>query len=126
MKRVLVDLEFFFKASVPMVFEYVSSPEGLTRWFCDEVIVKDEIFEFYWNGSNEKARVIDYDDDYRISFHWEEAEEQKEYLEFKVYKSPITNETILNIKEFCDSDEVSDISELWASQVAELRKLLGG
>jgi uncharacterized protein YndB with AHSA1/START domain len=126
MKRVLVDLEFFFRSSVPMVFEYVSSPEGLSRWFCDKVLVKDEIYDFFWEDSHEKAKVLDFDDDHKIIFHWEDAEEQKEYLEFCVYKSPITNQTILNIKEYCDEDEVSDVSELWESQVEELRKLLGG
>ncbi|MGE5355795.1 MAG: START-like domain-containing protein [Deltaproteobacteria bacterium] len=126
MKRVLVDLEFFFRASVSMVFEYVSSPEGLTRWFCEKVIVKDDVYDFFWEDAHEKARILDYEDDYKIVFHWEDAEEQKEYLEFCVYKSPITNQTIFNIKEYCDEDEVMDITELWESQVEELRKLLGG
>jgi uncharacterized protein YndB with AHSA1/START domain len=102
------------------------SPEGLSRWFCDKVLVKDEIYDFFWEDSHEKAKVLDFDDDHKIIFHWEDAEEQKEYLEFCVYKSPITNQTILNIKEYCDEDEVSDVSELWESQVEELRKLLGG
>ena len=126
MKRVIVELEFFFRASVPMLYDYVSTPEGLTRWFCDEVIVKDGVYEFYWDNSIEKARVIDKVIDSKIVFHWEEAEEEKEYLEFEVFKSPITNETILKVKEFCDSDEIDDVTELWESQVEELRKLLGG
>lgn len=125
MKRELVELEFFFKASLPLVFEYVSSEEGLIRWFCDAIIVRDEIYEFYWNNSSERARIIEYDDDKRVVFKWEDADDPDEYLKFEVYKSPVTNETIFKVSEFCDADEVEDTIELWESQVVELMKLLG-
>jgi uncharacterized protein YndB with AHSA1/START domain len=125
MKRVVVELEFFLRASVPMVFEYVSTSEGLSRWFCDAVIVKDDVFEFHWEGAFETARIINVEHDKKIVFHWEESEEEKDYIELEVHKSPITNETILRIKECCYEDEVSDVSELWESQVEELKKLLG-
>lgn len=126
MKRELVELEFFFRASLPMVFEYVSSEEGLIRWFCDEIIVRDEIYEFYWNNSSERAKVVEFDDENKIVFRWEDADDPEEYLKFEVYKSPVTNETILKVSEFCDTDEVEDTIELWESQVSELIKLLGG
>jgi uncharacterized protein YndB with AHSA1/START domain len=125
MKRELVELEFFFKASLSMVFEYVSSEEGLIRWFCDEIMVRDEIYEFYWNDSSERARIVEFDDEKRIVFRWEDADDPEEYLKFEVYKSPVTNETIFKVSEFCDSDEVEDTIELWESQVGELMKLLG-
>lgn len=109
-----------------MVFEYVSSEEGLIRWFCDEIIVRDEIYEFYWNNSSERAKVVEFDDENKIVFRWEDADDPEEYLKFEVYKSPVTNETILKVSEFCDTDEVEDTIELWESQVSELIKLLGG
>lgn len=125
MKRVVVELEFFLRASVPMVFEYISTPEGLSRWFCDEIFVKDEVYEFHWEDAVETARIIDFEDYKKIVFHWEESEEEKDYMELEVHKSPITNDTILRIKECCYEDEVLDVSELWESQVEGLKKLLG-
>ena len=126
MNRVLIELEYFFKSSVQMVFDYVSTPEGLTRWFCNNLIIKDHEYQFYWEGAFENATLIDFQEDEKIVFHWETAESNSEYLEFNVSKSPITNETVLQIKEFCNEDEVEDNAELWDSQIDELKKLLGG
>ena len=43
-----------------------------------------------------------------------------------MYKSPITNETILKITDFSDSDELEDQIQLWESQIDELKKAIGG
>lgn len=125
MKRISFELEFFFKSSVSMVFEYVSTSEGLSMWFCDSVMEVDDKFEFFWEGNSENAILTEYVHDEKVVFKWEDAANQSEFLEFKVFKSPITNDTILTVKEFCDEDELDDVTELWNSQISELRSILG-
>ena len=48
-----------------------------------------------------------------------EKRSDDEYLEFRMYKSDITNETILEITDFCDDDEVDEVEGfmeyLWQS-----------
>ena len=61
----------------------------------------------------------------RVRFHWENAEEG-EFLEFRMYKSPVTNETVLEITDFCDDDEVDDQKALWETQIKALRIETGG
>jgi uncharacterized protein YndB with AHSA1/START domain len=126
MGRVSFEIEFIFKASPAMLYNFLTSPEGLVRWFCDAVDIHNDIYDFYWDGSVESAELIDDIEEERLRFHWMEAEEPGEFFEFIMYKSEITNETILKIVDFCDRDELDEQKELWSSQIAELQKAIGG
>ncbi|HLO53022.1 MAG TPA: START-like domain-containing protein [Saprospiraceae bacterium] len=126
MKRVKLDLEFIFRASPAIIYTFITTSECLVRWYCDEVDITNETFTFYWSGSSEVAYLIDDIEEERVRMKWEDADDPEEYLEFRMYKSDITNETILEITDYCDADEVQEISDLWATQMVELKKECGG
>jgi len=126
MKRVKLDLEFIFRASPAIIYTFITTSECLVRWYCDEVDITKDTFTFYWSGSNEVAYLIDDIEEERVRMKWEDAEDPEEYLEFRMYKSDVTNETVLEITDYCDADEVQEISDLWATQVVELKKECGG
>jgi uncharacterized protein YndB with AHSA1/START domain len=126
MKRVKLDLEFIFRASPAIIYTFITTSECLVRWYCDEVDITNDTFTFYWSGSSEVAYLIDDIEEERVRMKWEDADDPEEYLEFRMYKSDITNETILEITDFCDADEVQEISDLWATQMVELKKECGG
>ena len=119
-------MEFLFKASPAILYKFFTTPSCLVRWFCDEVDIQGESFTFYWSGSAEEAELIEHEEDKRLRFQWEDAEEDGEYFEFSFSKSPVTGETILLITDFCDEDEVDDQKQLWESQMEDLRKETGG
>ena len=126
MKRVKIDLEFIFRASPTILYKFLTTPSCLIRWFCDEVDIQGEVYTFVWSGAEEVATMIDDIEDERIRFKWEDADDEDEYLEFRMRKSPVTNETILEITDYCDEDEIEDQSQLWKSQVKVLRQETGG
>ena len=125
MKRVSFQLEFIFRASPTILYKFLTTPACLVRWFCDAVDVKEDEYVFEWSGYEEVAFVIDDIEEERLRFQWEEAPDN-EYLEFRLDISPVTNETILSITDFCDDDEVEDQKKLWANQVDNLRRETGG
>jgi len=125
MKRVICEMEFIFRASPTILYKFLTTPSCLIRWFCDEVDIQGDTFTFSWSGSEEIAELIDDIEDERLRFEWEDGEEG-EYLEFRMRKSPVTNETVLEITDYCDSDEVDDQRQLWESQVKVLRQETGG
>lgn len=127
MKRVKYDLEYIFRASPAILYTFLTSPTGLVRWFCDEVdITSDDVFTFSWEGSEEVA-VLDEDiEEERVRFKWEDADDEEEYLEFRMYKSKITNETVFEITEWADEDEVQDQKDYWARLTEQLRFECGG
>jgi uncharacterized protein YndB with AHSA1/START domain len=126
MKRVKIDLEFIFKASPAILYTFITTPACIVRWFCDSVDIEDDIFSFGWEGSEENAEMVDDIEEERVRFKWEDADNEEEYLEFRMYKSDITNETILEITDFCDDDEVESTTDLWTSQMATLKTECGG
>jgi uncharacterized protein YndB with AHSA1/START domain len=125
MDRVRFTEEFIFRASPAIVYKFLSTPACLTRWFCDEVDISGEEYTFVWSGAAEVATLIDDYEDEFLRFQWDGAEDE-EYLEFKMYKSPVTGETILEVSDFCDEDELEDQRQLWQTQIESMRSAMGG
>jgi len=126
MKRVRLELEFIYRASPTIVYNFVTSPACLVRWYCDEVDINNESYQFYWTGSSETATLIDDIEEERVKFKWDHAVDPDEFLEFRIYKADITNETILEITDFCDEDEVQETKDLWTALMIEMKKECGG
>lgn len=125
MKRVSFEMEFIFRASPAILYTFLTTPACLVRWFCDGVDINSDVYTFNWDGAEENAEMIDDIQEERVRFQWEDADEG-EYLEFRMYKSGVTNETILEITDFCDDDEVDSQMDLWRTQMQSLKTECGG
>ena len=124
MKRVKITLEFIFRASPTILYQFLTTPSCLIRWFCDEADIQDKVYTFIWSGTEEVATLIEDNENEKLRFQWEDADEN-EFLEFNFSTSPVTNETILEIIDYCDEDEVDDQKQLWESQIQVLRQETG-
>jgi hypothetical protein len=60
-----------------------------------------------------------------VRFRWTEAEYDNEYLEFNITEAPVTGETILEVIDFCDNDELADQRQLWDTQIQRLQRETG-
>ena len=125
MKRVSFEMEFIFRASPAILYTFLTTPACLVRWFCDGVDINSDVFTFTWDGADENAEMVDDIQEERVRFKWEDAEDN-EYLEFRMYKSGVTNETVLELTDFCDDDEVDSQQDLWNTQMTVLRSECGG
>lgn len=125
MARVKIELEFLFRASPGILYQFLTTPSCLTRWFCDEVDINGDHYAFYWGNAFESADLIDDIEEERLRFHWDDADEG-EYLEFRIKESPVTGETILEVTDFCDDGEQEDQRKLWQTQVQRLQHATGG
>ena len=124
MAKQLYTLEFPVRCSPVILYEFLSTPAGLQEWFADKVDDRDNVFSFTWNGSTDKAEVLEKEQDKFIRFHWLHMPKE-EFFEFKIEKSEVTNQTILVIKDFAEKKEIKDQSMLWDYQVKELFHRLG-
>ena len=123
-KKVQYTLEYPVRCSPTILYEFLSTPAGLQEWFADKVDEREGMFSFSWNGSVERAQVIETELDKFIRFHWLTAPAD-EFFEFRIEKSEVTNQTILVIKDFAEKKEVTDQSQLWEYQVKDLFHRLG-
>lgn len=123
-QKQLYTLEFPVRCSPSILYEFLATPSGLQEWFADKVDEKDDVFSFVWNGSADKANVLEREQDKFIRFHWSHTPDG-EFFEFRIDKSEITNQTILVISDFAEKKEIKDQSMLWDYQVKELFHRLG-
>ena len=54
--KVRYEIEFPINSSPQLLYQYISTPSGLSEWFADDVNSRGEFFTFIWNDSEEKAR----------------------------------------------------------------------
>lgn len=126
MDRVQIKVEELFKSSPAMLFQFITDPACLVRWFCDEADQEGNLYSFTWNGATEEANLIDAIEDQSIRFQWVDAEDPREYLEFRMYKAGVTEQTVLEVSDFCDADDIKDSKSLWVTQLQQLRQEIGG
>ncbi len=125
MSRVKIEMEFIFRASPNIIYQFLTQPENLVRWFAEGVDINDDEYTFTWDGSSESARLIDDIEEERLRFKWNDSDPE-EYYEFRMYISDITRQTILEITDFSDDDESKEQQDLWSTQIEELRLACGG
>ncbi len=123
-KKQLYTLEYPVRCSPSILYEFLATPAGMQEWFADKVDERDNVFSFSWNGSIEKAEVMEREQDKHIKFKWLDSPKE-EYFEFKIEKTEITNQTVLIIKDFAEKNEIKDQSRLWEYQVKDLFHRLG-
>lgn len=123
-KKTLFSLEYPVRCSPAILYNFLSTAAGLQEWFAEKVDEQDGIFTFGWNGTEDEARVLDYEENVFIRYQWLYSTKD-EYFEFRINKSDITNQTILIISDFADKKEIKDQSQLWEFQVKELLHRIG-
>ena len=127
LEKVQFQLEIPLNSSKGVLFNCISTPSGLAEWFCDDVNIKKDVHIFFWDGSEESARMISKKKDEFVRFRWLEAEEEGEdtFFELRIRVDDLTRENSLVITDFADDDEVEDAKDLWKAQVTKLRRVLG-
>jgi uncharacterized protein YndB with AHSA1/START domain len=120
------ELEYSLNCSPKVLFSRLSTPEGLGEWFADQVNVDGDLFTFYWNSSQSKARLAAMKENKMVRFEWLEMEnEETNFFEFRISLEELTNELALIITDFAESEEKEDSIYLWDSQINDLKRALG-
>lgn len=117
-----LELEYTFNTSPRVLFNRLSTPAGLAEWFADDVNLKNGMYSFVWDGTEQFAEVVSKKDNKHIRFRWVE-EDDESYFEFKIHKDELTGDLALLVTDF--ADDTQDATDLWDTQIAELKHTLG-
>lgn len=124
--RIKFEMEFPIKVSQKLLFQYISTPSGLSEWFSDNVNSRGEIFVFIWDDSEESAKLIRKTNNEKIQFQWLDDEDTDYYFELRIQFDEITKDVSLIVTDFAeDDDEVEESKLLWTNQIGDLKKVLG-
>jgi uncharacterized protein YndB with AHSA1/START domain len=129
MEKEKFQIEFPINSSKGVLYNCMSTPSGLSEWFCDDVNIKKDVHTFIWDGSEEVARLVTKKKDEFVKFKWIESEEDDgdgTYFELRIRVDEMTGERAIIVTDFAEKDEIEDASELWVAQLDKLRRVLGG
>ena len=126
-KKNFFSVEYDFHASPQLLYQYLSTPSGLSEWFADNVNSRGENFLFIWDDTEEKAKLIQNKSNERIRFQWDNGKEDDSdyYFEFKIEVDEITKDVSLVVSDFADEDELEESKLLWDSLIFDLKQVLG-
>lgn len=125
--KVKFEIEFPIHASPQLLYQYISTPSGLSEWFSDNVNSRGEFFTFIWDDSEEIAKLLNKKTGERIKFRWMEDEDEGSscYFEIRIQVDEITKDVSLMVTDFTEEDEVEESKMLWTNQISSLKQVLG-
>jgi uncharacterized protein YndB with AHSA1/START domain len=125
--KVRYELEFPLNSSPQLLFQYISTPSGLSEWFADNVNSRGEFFTFIWDGSEEKARLSAKKTDEKVKFRWidEENKDTDFYFELRILEDEITKDVSLMVTDYAMEEDLDEVKLLWESQISDLKHVIG-
>ena len=125
--KIKYELEFPINSSPSLLYQYISTPSGLSEWFADNVNSRGEFFTFIWNDSEEKARMTSKKSGEKIKFRWidEDDNDTDYYFELRILEDEITKDVSLMVIDYALEDEVEEASLLWENQISDLKHVIG-
>lgn len=119
-------IERTFRSSPVILYDFLTTPSGLIQWFSDSADLNGDIYTFGWNGDEQSAEVLSFDEEEYIRLRWDDEEDDKAFFEYRIKKNEITGETILYVTDYAYKDEIRETISLWESQLNDLKKCIGG
>lgn len=123
-KKQKYELEFEIHCTPRILFNFLSTPSGLSEWFADNVNVKDGVYSFTWDGVESKA-ILDYKkDNQMVRFRWLD-DENDSFFQFEIRTDELTSDVALIITDFCVPDDKSEAEMIWETQLHNLKQIIG-
>jgi len=121
------ELEFPINSSPQLLYQYISTPSGLSEWFADNVNSRGEFFTFIWDDSEENARLTSKKTGEKVKFRWidENNKDTDYFFELRILEDEITKDVSLMIVDFAQEDEIGEATLLWENQISDLKHVIG-
>jgi uncharacterized protein YndB with AHSA1/START domain len=123
--KIKFELEIPIQASPQLLYQYISTPSGLSEWFADNVNSRGELFTFIWDDSEEVAKLLTKKNGERVKFKWQDGDDDNSFFEIRIQVDGITKDVSLLITDFTEEDEIEEAKMLWENQVSDLKQVLG-
>lgn len=126
-QKLRYEIEFPINSSPQLLYQYISTPSGLSEWFADNVNSRGEIFTFIWDDSREKARLASKKTGERVKFKWidDDDKDTDYFFELKIMEDEITKDVSLLVVDFAFEDEIQESKQLWENQISDLKHVIG-
>jgi hypothetical protein len=117
-------LEYPMHTTARLLFQKISTSTGLEQWFAEYVKVDGNTFIFGWSGIEQIALLTSLRENQYVRFDWKDDAE-KSFFEFRIRIDELTSELELLVTDFAEKTDKDDSIELWDTQIANLKHILG-
>lgn len=125
-QKIKFEMEIPIHASPTLLYNYISTPSGLSEWYADNVNFRGEVYTFIWEGgTEEKAKLMSKKSGERIKLQWVDDEDESYYFELRIQVDEITKDVSLMITDFAEEEEVEESKMWWENMISELKQVLG-
>jgi uncharacterized protein YndB with AHSA1/START domain len=124
-RKIKYEMEVPIHVSPSLLYQYISTPSGMSEWYADNVNSRGQLFTFIWEGSEEQAKLLGKKTGERIKFRWLDDEDTDYFFELRIQVDDITKDVSLMITDFAEEDEVEEGKMLWENMVSNLKHVLG-
>jgi uncharacterized protein YndB with AHSA1/START domain len=121
-----ITLEYTINCSPKVLYPRLSTPGGLSEWFADNVNINGNQLSFFWENTEQKAEVLQRKENKYIRYRWINTDDpESQWFEFRINTDDLTGDTALIITDFVDEEDKESSIELWSSQIAKLKHVIG-
>lgn len=124
-EKIKFEIEFPIQVSPSLLYQYISTPSGMSEWYADNVNSRGEIYTFIWDDVEEQAKLLGKKNGERIKFRWLNDEGTDYFFELRIQEDEITKDVSLIVIDYSEADEVEENKMLWENMVSELKHVLG-
>lgn len=125
-QKIKFEMEIPIHASPALLYNYISTPSGLSEWYADNVNFRGEVYTFIWEGgTEEQAKLLSKKTGERIKMQWVDDEDEAYFFELRIQVDEITKDVSLMITDFAEEDEVEETKMWWENMISELKQVLG-
>jgi uncharacterized protein YndB with AHSA1/START domain len=117
-------IEYEVKSSPRILYTFISEPNGLSQWFADDVVFRDQSYTFTWDDEVQKAKLISIKENKSVKFKWLDDEPQC-YFEMEIVQDELTNDVALSITDFATDETLSEKKSIWDNSISYLISVLG-
>lgn len=130
-EKVKFTREYAINASAKLLYPYLSTPSGLSRWFCDDVMVLPEHrYNFIWDKTDHFAELSNHRTNRSARFIFLDENKNSvpdaDYVDFTIESSELTGEQFLRITDYSADHDEEAMEELWENLIQSLREIIGG
>ncbi|MEY4126400.1 MAG: START-like domain-containing protein [Flavobacteriales bacterium] len=120
-------IELLLKTSPKILDSKLTTVEGLSEWFADDVNIRNGQYFFMWDGYEEEAVLLSHKANHHIRFQWQTDidEELDTYFELAYSLDPMTQAIMLTITDFVEAEDKDSSILMWEQQLQKLRRLIG-
>jgi len=128
-QKIIIERELITN-SESILWQLISTADGLALWVADDVKLHGKTLEFTWGNvwshhEIRQAEILEKKKNKYIRFRWIDEVDDNAYIELKILRTDLTNDFILSITDFALSEDVEQLTGLWEDDLERLHRATG-